>query len=305
MTEALRQTKSHLQQLLAQYGINPRGDLGQNYLIDLNIIEFIVSQAHLGPNDVVLEVGTGTGGMTAFMVQQAAHVVTVEVDTNMHRMASDQLGHHENLTLLHKDALRNKNNFAPEVLEVLQEQLAVDPARRLKFVANLPYNIATPLVSNLVATELPWERMVVTIQLELGLRMGAGPGKNTYGALSAWLQAQAFVKVLKKLPPTVFWPRPKVDSAVVRLVPNPAGRKEIADRKFFHDFVRRVFLQRRKLLRSVLVGMYRKELSKPLVDEVLAAMELGPNTRAEELPPPQLVELSNRLLQAVEDKTAS
>ncbi|MCA8982891.1 MAG: ribosomal RNA small subunit methyltransferase A [Planctomycetaceae bacterium] len=295
MTEALRQTKTHLQQLLTQYGIHPRADLGQNYLIDLNIIEFIVSQARLSERDVVLEVGTGTGGMTAFLVQQAGHVISVELDPNMHQMARDQLGHHRNLTLLHRDALRNKNNFAPEVLQAIQDELSRGTDRQLKLVANLPYNIATPVVSNLVATELPWQRMVITIQLELGLRMQAGPGQGTYGALSAWLQSQAEVKLLKRLPPSVFWPRPKVDSAVMLLTPDLAARQLIEDRPFFHDFVRRVFLQRRKLLRSVLVGMYRKELDKTRIDEILAGRGLGETARAEELTPTQLVELSNCL----------
>ncbi len=295
MTEALRQTKSHLQHLLSQYGIHPRADLGQNYLIDLNIIEYVVSQAKLTERDVVLEVGAGTGGMTSFLVQQAGHVVSVEVDQNMYRLAHDQLSHHENLTLLHRDALKNKNNFAPEVLQILEQELNKVPGRQLKLVANLPYSVATPVVSNLVATELPWERMVVTIQLELGLRMQAPPRKSTYGALSVWLQSQAFVKVLKQLPPSVFWPRPKVDSAIVQLVPNPAGKRTIVDREFFHDMVRRVFHQRRKLLRSVLVGMYRKDLPKALLDDILREMALGENTRAEELPPATLVELSNRI----------
>jgi len=295
MTEALRQTKTHLQHLLAQYGIHPRSDLGQNYLIDLNIIEYIVAQGKLSDRDVVLEVGTGTGGMTAFLAQQAAHVITVELDPNMHRLASDQLNQTQNITLLHTDALKNKNQFSPLVLNEIAAQLAVDSRRRLKLVANLPYNIATPVVSNLVATELPWERMIVTIQLELGQRMQAGPGKSTYGALSVWLQAQAFVKLLKTLPPSVFWPRPKVDSAVVQLVPNPAARAQITDREFFHDFVRRLFQQRRKLLRSVLVSMYRKQLPKSLIDNLLQKLELGENTRAEELTPPVLVNLSNHM----------
>lgn len=293
MNEALRQTQSHLRQLLSQYGINPRNNLGQNYLIDLNILDFIVDSAHLTENDVVLEVGTGTGGMTAFMTAQAGHVISVELDKNMHRMASEQIGHIENLTLLQADALKNKNNFSPQVLELIEEQLAVSPKRRLKLIANLPYAIATPVVSNLVATELPWERMVVTIQLELGLRMQAKPGKSTYGALSVWLQSQTFVKLLKKLPPSVFWPRPKVNSAIMQLVPNPQGKKQIANRPFFQDFLRRLFHQRRKLMRSVLVGMYRKQMAKSEIDQVLQQMELEPNTRAEQLPPETLVKLAN------------
>jgi len=293
MNEALRQTQSHLRRLLSQYGINPRNNLGQNYLIDLNILDFLVDNANLSDNDVVLEVGTGTGGMTAFMTAQAGHVISVELDKNMHRMASEQIGHIENLTLLQADALKNKNNFSPQVLELVEEQLAINPKRRLKLIANLPYAIATPVVSNLVATDLPWERIVVTIQLELGLRMQAKPRNSTYGALSIWLQSQAFVKLLKKLPPSVFWPRPKVNSAIMQLVPNPQGKKLILNRPFLQDFLRRLFHQRRKMMRSVLVGMYRKEMPKAEIDRLLQEMELGESTRAEELPPETLVKLAN------------
>jgi 16S rRNA (adenine1518-N6/adenine1519-N6)-dimethyltransferase len=283
-------------ELFEQHGFHPRTDLGQNFLIDLNIIEFIVREAQLGPDDVVLEVGAGTGGMTAFLAQQAGDVVSVEVDTNMHRLAQSVVGSYSNVTLLHTDALKNKNTLSPIVLDEVQRKLNVSPNRRLKLVSNLPYSVATPVVSNLVATDLPWIAMIITIQKELGQRMAAKPGRNHYGALSAWLQAQCRVKILKTLPPSVFWPRPKVNSAVVRILPHAERRKHIVDREFFHDFVRRVFHQRRKFMRSVIVGMYRKQLPKSEVDEILTALEIPPQARAEETPVETLVALANHLL---------
>lgn len=300
MNDVLRQTRSRLTELFARHGFNPRTDLGQNFLIDLNLVEYIVEEARLEPDDVVLEVGAGTGGMTAFLARRAGDVVSVEVDRNMFALASDVLSDVENVTLLNTDALRNKNNLSREVLDVVEEKLAAGPNRRLKLISNLPYNIATPVVSNLVATELPWSRMVVTIQLELAQRMAARPGRSKYGALSAWLQSQCMVKLLKRLPPTVFWPRPRVNSAIILLVPQPERRAKIADRPFFQDFVRRLFHQRRKLLRGMVAGMYRKQISKPDVDAILESMSLAKNTRAEEMEVQALVELSNRLHAAVE-----
>lgn len=299
MKEAVRQTRSYLMELFGEHGFNPRTDLGQNFLIDLNIVDFVVESADIGPDDVVLEVGAGTGGMTTFLGQQAGAVISVEVDRNMHALASRTVEPFENVTLLNCDALKNKNRLSPEVLEAVERELAVDSQRRLKLVSNLPYNIATPIISNLVATDLPWVRMVVTIQLELGQRMSAKPGKSHYGALSVWLQSQCRVKLLKKVPPTVFWPRPKVNSAIVLLVPQPDRRAVIDDRHFFQDFLRRLFHQRRKLLRSVLVGMYRKQLSKQQIDALLNEMQFGANTRAEELDVSTLVKLSNLVLRAV------
>jgi 16S rRNA (adenine1518-N6/adenine1519-N6)-dimethyltransferase len=291
--------------LFQQHGFHPRTDLGQNFLIDLNLVEYIVAQADLGPHDVVLEVGAGTGGMTAMMASRAGTVVAVEVDRNMHALATEAVSQFPNVTLLRTDALKNKNRLSAELVDVLQERLAADPQRRLKLVSNLPYNIATPVVSNLVASDLPWVRMVVTIQLELAQRMAAKPGSSQYGALSVWLQAQCRVKMLKKLRPSVFWPRPGVDSAIVQITPKPTARAAIGDRAFLQDFLRRLFHQRRKLLRSVLVGMYRKQLGKPEVDAVLKAMSLGGNARAEELDVKTLVELAERMRRAMHAPVAA
>lgn len=276
-----------------EHGFHPRTHLGQNFLIDLNIVEFVVREAQLSRDDVVLEIGAGTGGMTTFMAREAGHVVSVEVDRDMHLLATEAVAPYANVTLLLADALKNKNRFNPEVLRHVDEQLAVDENRRLKLVANLPYSVATPVVSNLVATELPWIRMVITIQYELGLRMQARPGRSHYGALSVWLQAQADVEMLKQLGPTVFWPRPKVDSAIMLLVPNPQKRARIQDRAFFHDFIRRLFGFRRKFIRSVLIGMYRKQLSKDDVDALLEQQGIEQNLRAEQLDVPALVDLGN------------
>ncbi len=299
MEEAVRQTRTHLIELFKQHGFNPRGDLGQNFLIDLNIIEFVVREAELTKQDVVLEVGSGTGGMTTFMAVEAGHVVSVEYDTNMFELASEQTADYDNVTLLNVDALQTKNRIQPVVIEEVQRRLAQIPGSGLKLVANLPYNIATPLISNLVKTELPWERIVATIQLELAERMIATPGRGKYSALSVWLQAQAKVKLIKRMSPKVFWPRPAVDSAIVKITPQPEKRERISDRDFFHDFVRRVFHQRRKLLRGVVCGMYRKQLSKPAVDALLAEEGLTTESRAEEMEVDQLVSLANRLHGAI------
>jgi 16S rRNA (adenine1518-N6/adenine1519-N6)-dimethyltransferase len=283
--------------LFGHQGIHPRTDLGQNFLIDLNLIDYIVEQAAPSPNDVVLEIGTGTGGLTTFLAQTAGDVVSVEVDHRVHALAREATGVFPNVTLLLTDALKNKNNFAPELLETLTNKLASAPGRRLKLVANLPYCIATPVISNLVASDLPWELMVVTIQWELALRMRALPGTDDYSALSVWLQSQCDVRVLKKLGPKVFWPRPQVDSAIVRLAPLPERQAEIGDRAFFHDFVRRLFTQRRKSLRSVLVGMYRKQLEKSEVDALLEPLHFPEGARAEQFDIPTII----RLARAVRD----
>ncbi|NOX54634.1 MAG: ribosomal RNA small subunit methyltransferase A [Planctomycetes bacterium] len=301
MKEAARQTRSYLMELFERHGFHPRTDLGQNFLIDLNLVEYIVRQAEVSSRDVVLEVGAGTGGLTTFLAQNAAHVVSVEVDRSMFQLAQEAVQSFPNVTLLNRDALRNKNTLDPEILQLVQQQLRTEPGRRFKLVSNLPFNIATPVVSNLVATDLPWERMVVTIQLELAQKMTAAPSSSQYGALSVWIQSQCQAKILRKLAPTVFWPRPKVFSAILRISPDAERQRQIEDREFFHDFLRRLFHQRRKFLRRVLVGMYRKQLEKCEVDAVLQSLAIDQNTRAEQLDVETLVELSNRLRRAIAD----
>ncbi len=304
MKQTERQTRSHLMKLLEQQGINPRHHLGQNFLIDLNLVDYIVEEAHLGPDDVVLEVGAGTGGMTAQLCERAGHVVSVELDTRMIPLAQAAVAGRENVTLLNCDALRNKNHLATEVLDAVGAALDRDEGLKLKLISNLPYAIATPVISNLVASELPWVRMVVTIQLELAQRIVAKPGRKHYSGLSVWMQSQCRVKLLKRLPPAVFWPRPKVNSAIVLIKPEPNWRAKIADRPFLQDFVRRLFHQRRKLMRGVLVGAYRKQLSKPETDALIAQAGLDGSVRAEALAPHELVGLANLFHAAISSKGA-
>ncbi|WP_339734518.1 16S rRNA (adenine(1518)-N(6)/adenine(1519)-N(6))-dimethyltransferase RsmA [uncultured Gimesia sp.] len=306
MKDDERQTRSYLMQLFERHGFNPRSDLGQNFLIDMNIVEYVVQHGNIQPQDIVLEIGTGTGGMTTFMAQRALHVITVEYDHNMHTLASEAIQRYDNITLLNCDALKNKNHMSPTVLDAIEKQLAANPGSQLKLVANLPYNVATPIISNIVASDLPWTRMVVTIQYELGLKMCSKPSSSNYGALSVWLQSQCFVKLLKKLGPTVFWPRPKVDSAIMQLTPNPKLKETIKDRVFFQDFLRRIFQHRRKLMRSTIVSMYSKQLTKSAVDEILSVHGIEiEKARAEEFTISEMIELANSFQEQIAQQTGA
>ncbi len=231
MKDVQRQTRSFLMSLFTQHGINPRGDLGQNFLIDVNLIEFAVRAAELGPRDVALEVGSGTGGMTAFLARDAGRVISVDIDKNMSALAAEAVQDCTNVTLINSDILKNKNTLDPHICDVIRHHVASIPNGRLKLVANLPYSVATPVMSNLIASDLPWERMICTIQWELAEKMIAEPGDSKYGAMSAWIQSQASVRILKKLGPNVFWPRPKVDSAIVSLWRDQEAADRIHDRR--------------------------------------------------------------------------
>src|SRR4051812_15774124 len=278
-----RQTQSYLRNLFARRGISPRHRLGQNFLIDLNIHDLIVEQAAVGPDDVVLEVGTGAGALTSLMAGRGAVIVAVELDPNMAALTREAVAGQPDVQVLNLDALANKNTLNLEVLAAVRSALEAGPDRRLKLVANLPYNVATPVITNLlVHPEFCPALMVVTIQRELAERMIAVPGTPDYGSLAILVQALADVSIVRNLPPTVFWPQPKVDSSVVAIRPDPLRRADL-DVSWFHKIVRTVFLQRRKSLRSVLSRMWDDRWTKADVDAWLGGIGIDGDLRAEAL----------------------
>jgi 16S rRNA (adenine1518-N6/adenine1519-N6)-dimethyltransferase len=292
VTETQRQTATFLKRQFAQAGLQPERRRGQNFLIDLNLLQLLADTAQPDPRDVVLEVGTGLGSLTTLLAPHVAAIVTVELDSRLSALAAQELGQHRNVIMLRQDALKNKNRLHPQLLAVVQQQLEADPQRRLKLVANLPFNIATPVVSNLLSTQVTPVLMAVTIQKELADRLAARPSTKDYSALSIWVQSQCDVDIVRVMPPTVFWPRPKVHSAIVRIVPNAGKRQRLSDPEFFHQFVRALFFHRRKFLRSVLLSACQNQLSKPAADEILALHGLGPEARAEQLSVELLLALS-------------
>lgn len=286
------QTISYLARRFAEVGIRPYARHGQNFLIDLNLQKLIVDSAGLTPDDVVLEVGTGTGALTALAAERAAAVVTVEIDERLYQLAREELLGMPNVVMVFRDALADKSHMAPEVIDAVSKALAAAEGRKLKLVANLPYSVATPVIANLLASPIVPAAMTVTIQKELGDRLMAAPGTKDYGALSIWVQSQCRVELVRSLPPSVFWPRPKVTSSVMQITLAPDLRGRITDLAFFHDFVRSLFTLRRKFLRGALVGSWKGRLDKAAIDRALASAELDPEGRAEQLDVPAVLRLS-------------
>lgn len=301
MPKRSRQTVSFLTQRFREIGLDPDSKHGQNFLIDLNLVELLERSAEIESNDVVLEVGTGTGSLTAMLAEKAAAVVTVEIDAHLHQMACEELEGMDNVEMLLRDALRNKNNFHSSVIEAVERHLNAAPGRKFKLAANLPYNIATPVISNLLLWETPPVMMTATIQKELGDRIVAEPSTKDYGAFSVWIQSQCDAEIVRILSPGVFWPRPKVHSAIVKMVYSPTKRARINDLPFFHKFVRSLFFHRRKFLRSVMVSAFKETLTKPDVDDVLTSMEMTPDTRAEQLSVETIIELGERFRRKVDE----
>ncbi len=296
MAAPKRQTQSYLRELFARHGVAPLHRFGQNFLIDLNIHELIVAAAEVAPGDVVLEVGPGAGALTSLMASLGAVVVAVDIDPAMAKLAGEATAEFPNVRVLNADALARKHKLNPDVLDNVRAGLAVSPDRKFKLVANLPYNVATPIITNLlVDREMCPERLVVTIQKELADRIMAEPASPDFGALSLLCQALADITLVRVLPPTVFWPRPKVDSAVISVIPNAEKRANIGDVPWFHSVVRRVFLHRRKNLRTVLASIFRDRFSKSDIDALLANLGLDGTIRAEAMNVEEFISLAQAL----------
>lgn len=278
-----RQTLSFLRNLLKQRGIEPKNKLGQNFLIDLNLLDLIVRTAELSKSDAVLEVGSGTGTLTGKLAEAAGAVVTVEIDDDFFTLVRELMLPHPNVLVLHADVLRTKNELNPDVLRAFDEQVKRFGCTHRKLVANLPYVVATPVIANLLILDPGIERMVVMVQWEIAERMTAPPGTSHYSSLAVLTQALADVTVIRRVGPTVFWPKPKVDSAIVQIVPNAEKRSRVRDVGRLRVFLRNLYAHRRKNLRGALVGWPEGRRDKAEVDRLLASLGIDGQVRAEDL----------------------
>jgi 16S rRNA (adenine1518-N6/adenine1519-N6)-dimethyltransferase len=287
-----RQTLGYLRGLMQSHGLEPKAKLGQNFLIDLNLLDLICRAAELNPLDAVLEVGTGTGSLTALMADRAGCVCSVEIDPDFHRLASEIVGDRPNVRLVQGDALARKNELNPDALRVWDELATRFDSRHRKLVANLPYVVATPVITNLLIHGPAVERVVAMVQWEIGERLRATVGTKDYNSLSVLVQSVADVETVRKVLPANFFPRPKVDSAIVLIKPNAAKRARVGDVARFRAFLRDLYTLRRKNLRGALAGRPGATESKSEVDAKLKALGFDGNTRAETLTVEQHLELS-------------
>ncbi len=273
------QTLAQIRSLLASAGLSPRKRFGQNFLIDLNLMRKLLAAAEVTPADTVLEVGAGTGSLTEMLLETGACVVAVEVDRGLHALLADRLADHPKLRLIAADVLAGKHQINPLVCEALAAT-APQPGGHRKLVANLPYQVATPLLLELLFVRPPVQRMCVTVQKEVGERLLAASRSAAYGPVSVLVQSLAQVRTIATLPPQVFWPAPQVESLMLCIEPLPPERLDLDDPPGFARFVREFFRQRRKMLRRLL----REPGDRPAL-AALAQAGISPQARPEELTP--------------------
>jgi len=245
------QTKREIEALLAGAGLRPQKRFGQHFLIDGNLMRRLVACAKLDPGDLVLEVGGGTGGLTDLLVGCVGRLICVEIDRGFHAILSERFRQAPGVTLVCRDILAGKNHVSPEIQAMLSSHDG-EAVGQVKLVANLPYQVATPLVMNLLVDCPEVRRLCFTVQAEVGDRMTAPAGCKAYGPLSIIAQCLCRIEVVARVPPEAFWPRPAVESVMIRMDvidPPPADREVV---KSFAALIRGSFHHRRKTLRSAL-----------------------------------------------------
>jgi len=280
------QTRTMLRETLAAAGLTPRKLYGQHFMIDRNLLEKLVNSAELTRDDVVLEVGAGTGSLTGHLAQRAGRVIAVEIDQRLAPIAADKLSGYDNVQLIVGDALARKSQIAPDVLTALRDAQAATGGP-IKLVANLPYDIATSLVIDLLIGEPQMARLCFTVQDEVARRFLGKPDSDDYGPVSILTDVLATGRRIAKAPPQAFWPEPKVDSALVRLdVPGAADSKfpmAQPERIGFAGLVRHFFQYRRKTLGSIA----RKSPWADRLPDALTELKIDLKARPETLAPQQ------------------
>ncbi len=274
--------------LLERHGIRPRKTWGQNFMVDPNFARAIARAAAPDKHKLMLEIGPGAGALTRALLDADAHtqIIAVEVDPRMIQVLQDEFAEEIDrgrLTLIACDALSGKHALNDQWVSAFMAQSRNTQRPHRVLCANLPYQIAAPLIANLATSdgaEAICEKLIVTIQLELAERLLGQPDSKAYGPLAAYLHLRAEGKILRRIGPEAFWPRPKVSSAVLELRLRPWDEIPFPPHQArpFMDFLQRVFQNRRKTLRATL------RASLPRNDP-------RGTTRAETLPPMTLLEL--------------
>ncbi|MDP5276937.1 16S rRNA (adenine(1518)-N(6)/adenine(1519)-N(6))-dimethyltransferase RsmA [Chengkuizengella sp. 2205SS18-9] len=274
-------------EIIKKYGFSFKKSLGQNFLIDQNILERIVNAAQLDQSKGALEIGPGIGSLTQSLTQTAGKVVAIELDQRLIPILNDLLKHYDNIEVIHGDVLKL------DLRTILEEQFKEQT--EISVVANLPYYVTTPIIMALLENQLPIENIVVMIQKEVAERMVASPGGKEYGSLSIAVQYYCEPEMVLTVPHTVFIPQPNVDSAVIRLKLRKKPRVHIEDSEYFFKVVQASFAQRRKtIINNLTSNLFTKDEKQKLIS-ILESCEINPSRRGETLSIEEYARLSNRL----------
>jgi len=275
---------SQLKHLMNKYDIKPNKRMGQNFLIDNNIITKIIQGANV-EGGYVIEIGPGMGSLTVGLAQVAKKVIAVELDKKLLPVLEETTGRYSNVEIINEDAL--KVNFD----EVMKERGIQEP---YSVVANLPYYITTPIIMHLLEQGFNIDKLVFMIQKEVATRMLAGPGTKDYGALTLGVQYYTEVFRVAKVPPTVFIPKPEVDSTVVKLVKRPKPQVDVKNERFLFKVIKAGFGKRRKTILNSLSNS-ELDLNKEAIIKACSLIQIDPQKRMEQLSIQDIARLADHL----------
>ncbi len=275
-------------EFLKEHGIRLKKRLGQNFLIDEEILNRIVEVAALSKDDIVIEIGSGMGTLTKKLAEKAQKVLAIELDENLVKLLNETLKSYSNIEIIQADILKIN-------LKELIKSKVQGPKSKVKVVANLPYYITTPIIIHFLKVRKILSNIVVMVQKEVGRRMVAKPRTKDYGALSLLVQYYTKPQIAVKVPRSAFLPEPEVDSCVVNLKVREKPAVEVKDEELFFKVVKAAFEQRRKALKNALSQTKDLKLSKKKVLEILEEVDIRPLRRGETLSLEEFARLSNLL----------
>lgn len=271
--------------VLNRYKFAFQKKFGQNFLIDTHVLERIIDEAGITPDDFVLEIGPGIGTMTQYLACAAREVVAVEIDKVLIPiLEGDTLKAFDNVTVINEDILK------VDINKLVEEK---NGGRPIKVVANLPYYITTPIIMGLFESHVPIESITIMVQKEVADRMKTGPGSKEYGALSLAVQYYANPEIVANVPPNCFMPRPNVGSAVIRLTRHETPVVDVKDEKLMFRIIRASFNQRRKTLVNGLKNSGEINFTKEQIEAVITAIDKPLTIRGEALTLAEFAALSN------------
>ncbi|MGI8317338.1 16S rRNA (adenine(1518)-N(6)/adenine(1519)-N(6))-dimethyltransferase RsmA [Halobacillus mangrovi] len=280
-------TPTRTKEILETHGFSFKKSLGQNFLIDVNILRNIIDHAGINASAGAIEIGPGIGALTEQLAQNAEKVVAFEIDQRLLPILNDTLSEYDNVEIINQDILK------ADVREVIKEHF--QPGQPIRVVANLPYYITTPILMKLLMDRLPIDSITVMIQKEVADRMAAEPNTKSYGSLSIAVQYYTEANVSMNVPKTVFMPQPNVDSSVLHLEMRSSPPVEVKDEEFFFDLVKASFGQRRKTLMNNLARHFKGKMDKEELREKLDSVDIDPKRRGESLTMQEFAKLADCL----------
>lgn len=274
--------------ILERHGFTFKKSFGQNFLTDTNILQKIVDTAEIDENVNVIEIGPGIGALTEFLAENAAEVMTFEIDERLVPILADTLRDFDNVRVVNEDIL--KSDLQARIKEFANPNLPI------KVVANLPYYITTPILMHLIESGIPFSEFVVMMQREVADRISAQPNSKSYGSLSIAVQYYMTAKVAFIVPRTVFVPAPNVDSAILKMVRRDQPAVEVKDESLFFKVSKASFTHRRKTLWNNLTSYFGKSNEvKTKLESALDNAELSPSVRGEALDLQEFARLADSL----------